>query len=92
MITTITISEFRENLAKYLDLLKAGHFVELTDGRNKKTLVKLTKADGDDFDWGKHIKKMKKMAGKGYFVADETDRKKLRRGIDKRLKKRLIYG
>jgi hypothetical protein len=92
MTTTVTVSEFRENLAKYLNLLKEGHFVELTDGRNKKSLVKLKVVSESTFDWESHIKKMKKMAGKGYFIADEEDRKKLRASIHKRLKKRVLYG
>jgi hypothetical protein len=92
MITTATVSEFRENLSKFLDLLKDGHSVELTDGRTKKALLRIKSVKEGYIDWDKHIAKMKKMAGKGYFIADEADRKKLRKGIDKRLHERVSYG
>ncbi len=84
MSTTIIFSEFRDNLTNYLNLMKEkGEKLIIKDGRTGKTIIKIKNSDSADFDWEKHIKKIKKLGGKKNFVSDEKDRKKFRNSFDK---------
>jgi len=83
MTKTVTVSEFRDNLSYYLELLKKKVAISVTDGRKGTVLVNLVHKDEPEFDWDAHIKWIKNMKP---FLTDEDlkDVKKFRKDINKR--------
>ena len=60
MTTTATVSEFRENLSKYIDLVnEKGKKIHIIDGRKGKVLAEIRKPSKKpkkkEFDWDKHM-------------------------------------
>ena len=84
MTRTVTVSEFRDNLSYYLDLLKKKVAISVTDGRKGIVLVNLVHKDEPEFDWDKHMKWIKNMKP---FLTDKDlkDMKRFREDINKRL-------
>ena len=88
MTTTVTVSEFRNNLSKYLDLLvKKNSKVKLIDGRKGNVKLTLTNVVEDEFDWNKHLKEVRKLAGSGLFAKDEKDHRRFRKSLNDRFEK-----
>lgn len=56
MTYTVTVSEFRQNLSHYLELLRNKAKVTVTDGRKGDVLVKLTDQVDEEFDMKAHLK------------------------------------
>lgn len=90
MTYTVTFSEFRKQLKKYIDLINTGNTVEITDGRNGKKLTTLKATDDkDDFDWDEHIEWMKNFKP---FWTDEDEKLRLEsRKIGRERRKRLNW-
>ena len=87
MTTTVTVSEFREKLSDYLELLmKKGEKVEIVDGRSKKIVVKLVGDMESEPDWDEYIKEVKKLGGKLLTNDDAEDMRRFRKSFDKRFK------
>lgn len=88
MTTTVSYSEFRKNLSKYIDLLhKDGAKVSLEDARTGKKLITLGKVDDKaDFDWDEYMKLLENIKGSGLLASkeDEELRIKFRKEINKR--------
>lgn len=89
MNVTVLVSNFRDHLTDYLELLQAGRNVVITDARKGKSIIELTSSKPSGFDWDAYIKKVQKLAGSGLFVGDESDRKKFRRSFNLCLKTAL---
>lgn len=87
MIITVTVSEFRDNLSKYIDLLrKKGNEVEIKDGRKGNTLLTLVKKKKKRFDWDEHIKFLEDF--KPIFTDVDVEKiKELRKRSRRRIKK-----
>ena len=86
MNLTVSVSDFRNNLTDYLELLREGKKVVIKDARKDKTKVELTASEPSGFNWDNYLKEVKKLAGSGLFVADEVDRRKFRRNFNRRLR------
>ncbi len=86
MNIAVSVSDFRDHLTDYLELLQAGRKVVIKDARKDKPLVELTAARPAAFDWDNYLKEVKKLAGSGLFVGDGTDRRKFRRNFNRRLR------
>lgn len=88
MTTTVTVSEFRENLSKYIDLLWSGkNVVEVVDGRKGKVLAKVTKPKKKEFDWDSYMKFVESIRGKLFTAGDVKDIEKMRKVSRERFKK-----
>ncbi len=90
MTTTVTVSEFRNNLSKYLDLLvKRGIRVKLIDGRKGEVKATLANIKEDEFDREEWIKFVLSLGGSGLLASkkDEEARKRFRRSLNKRFNK-----
>ena len=88
MTTVVTYSEFRDNLSKYINVLKKkGSEVVLKDGRNGREVIRLKKADKKDkFDWDEHTNWIKNF--KPIFTdRDVKQIKEVRRKSRERTKK-----
>jgi len=86
MTTTVTVSKFRENLSKYIDLVnEKGKRVDIVDGRKGKVMATLTKKKKKEFDWDAYMKFVESLGGSGLFVSDEKDRRRLRKATNRRL-------
>lgn len=89
MTTTVTVSKFRENLSKYLDLVnEKGKEVEIIDGRKGKVMATLSRKKKKEFDWDEYMKFVESLGGSGLLASkkDVEARKKLRKATDRRLK------
>lgn len=87
LTTTVTVSEFRDNLSKYLDLLvRKRKTIELVDGRKGKIVANLVHKKKKEFDWDEYITFVKSLAGSGLLIskADELARKKFRESLNER--------
>lgn len=87
MNTIISVSDFRNNLTNYLELLQTGNKVVIKNAKKDKTVVELMSSAPPEFDWDAYLEKVKKMAGSNFLAGDEQDWKKLRRNFTKRLVK-----
>lgn len=91
MTTTVSYSEFRKNLSKYINLLsKEGNTLALEDARTGKKLITLGRInDNADFDWDEYMKLLEKVKGSGLLASkeDEDIRKKFRKEINERFDK-----
>lgn len=86
MATTVTVSKFRENLSKYIDLVnEKGKRVDIVDGRKGKVMATLTRKKKKEFDWDAYMKFLKNF--KPVFTdKDVEDIKKAREATNKRMK------
>ena len=86
MTTTVSISEFRNNFATYLDFLENGNDVSITDNKRNRKRMTLTVKKDDGFDKKEYLQFVKNLAGSGLLAdkADEAARKKFRENINKR--------
>lgn len=86
-MTTVTVSEFRNKLSNYLDLLIKGEIISITDGRKGKKLltIKKTKKKKKEFDWDEYMKFLDNFEP---FLTDKdvSDMKRFRKATNKRLK------
>jgi hypothetical protein len=91
MIKIVNFTEFRENLANYLEFIyKKGGKVTVTDGRSKKILAKLkSNKKKKDFDWDKHLEWIKNM--KPFFTNEDVKAIKRARAATKRRFKELNW-
>lgn len=86
MTYTVTVSEFRQNLSHYLELLRNKAKVSVTDGRKGKVLVELVGDKTEEFDWDSYLKKIEGLRGSSLIRdTDMKNMKKFRQDIDKRL-------
>lgn len=86
MNLTVSVSDFRDHLSDYLELLQAGEKVVIKDARKDKPIVELTSSKPKEFDWDLYMKQVKKLAGSGLFAGDEADRRRFRRSFNRRLR------
>ena len=84
---TVTVSEFRNNLADYLELIRKNKRVSITDGRRGKVLVTLKKEKKVEFDWDEHMKFIESIGGKLFTDKDVEAIKDLRRRSRQRAKR-----
>ena len=84
---TVTVSEFRNNLADYLELIRQKKRVSITDGRRGKVLVTLKKEKKVEFDWDEHMKFIESIGGKLFTDKDVEAIKDLRRRSRQRAKR-----
>ena len=90
MATTVTVSKFRENLSKYIDLVnEKGKRVDIIDGRKGKVMATLTRKKKKEFDWDKYIKFVESLGGSGLLASkeDEEARKRFRMTFNERFNK-----
>lgn len=87
MATTVTVSKFRENLSKYIDLVnEKGKRVDIVDGRKGKVMATLTRKKKKEFDWDAYMKFLKNF--KPFWTkADDRKIMELRRRSRERLKR-----
>lgn len=88
MATTVTVSKFRENLSKYIDLVnEKGKRVKVIDDRKGKVFGKFVKGKKiKEFDLGVYLKFMKNF--KPFWAETDSEyMKKLRKVDRERLKK-----
>jgi len=85
MITTVSFTDFRENLSEYLSLLARGNEIEINDAKKNQKLLTLVVKKEKDFDWNSYMKFIKNF--KPVFT-DEDVRgiNKAKRATNKRLK------
>jgi len=89
MTTTVTVSKFRENLSKYIDLVnEKGKKVDIVDGRKGKVMATLSKRKKKEFDWDAYMKFVESLGGSGLLASkkDEEMRKRLRKATDEKFK------
>ncbi|OGM13168.1 hypothetical protein A2V80_01075 [Candidatus Woesebacteria bacterium RBG_16_39_8b] len=89
MTTTVTVSKFRENLSKYIDLVnEKGKVVDIVDGRKGKVLATLTKKKKKEFDWDAYMKFVESLGRSGLLASkkDEEMRKRLRNATNEKMK------
>ncbi len=89
MTTTVSVTDFRDNISEYLDLLMRGYKVEVNDAKKGKKLVTLVAEKEEKFDWDKYLKFVDSLGGSGFLAssADEKTRKKFKDDINKRFAK-----
>lgn len=91
MATTVTVSEFRENLSKYIDLVnEKGKEVIIVDGRKGKVLGKFVKEKKKKvFDWDNYVRFVESLGGSGILSSkeDEESRRKFRETFNKGFEK-----
>ena len=87
MTTTVTVSKFRENLSKYIDLVnEKGRDVEIVDGRKGKVIAALVRRKKKEFNWDEHMKFMENF--NPFWTEEDTKHlRKLRKADRERLKK-----
>ena len=89
MTTTVTVSKFRENLSKYIDLVnEKGKRVDIVDGRKGKVMATLTKKKKKEFDWDEYMKFVESLGRSGLLASkkDEEMRKRLRDATNEKMK------
>ncbi len=86
MTYKVSITDFRNNLTNYIDLALAGKNVTVRDEKKGVDLVKITKADQEDFNWDEHLKWMENFKPILKEV-DVKDYEKRRKKTKMRLKK-----
>lgn len=89
MSITVKISDFRNNLADYFDLVREkGESVLIKDGRRDEVVGELVKPKKEEFDWDEYMKFVESLGGSGLLASkkDEEARKRLRKATDRRLK------
>ena len=88
MTTTVTVSEFRENLSKYIDLVQEKkRKVDIVDGRKGKVLATLVKKKKKEFDWDGYMKFVRSLKGSKLFTDEDVkDMRDAREATNKRLK------
>jgi hypothetical protein len=89
LTTTVTVSEFRDNLSKYIDLLvRRKKVVKLVDGRKGKIIANLVHKKKKNFDWDEYMNFVESLAGSGLLASkeDEKARERIRKATDRRLK------
>lgn len=88
MATTVTVSKFRENLSKYIDLVnEKGKRVDIVDGRKGKVMATLSKKKKKEFDWDKYMKFVRSLKGSKLFTDEDVrSMRKAREATNKRLK------
>lgn len=91
MNLTVSVSDFRDHLTDYLELLQAGEKVVIKDARKDKPIVELTPSKPKEFDWDLYLKQVKKLAGSNFLAGDEKDWKRFRRSFNARLNKARQY-
>jgi len=91
MNISVSVSDFRDHLTDYLELLQAGRKVVIKDARKDNPLVELTASKPAAFDWDNYLKEVKKLAGSNFLAGDEADWKRLRRNFNARLIKAKKY-
>lgn len=87
MSITVKISDFRNNLADYLDLIREkGGSVLIKDGRRDEVVGELIKPKEKEFDWDEYMEFVKSLGGSGLLASkkDEKARKKFRETLNKR--------
>lgn len=86
MTTTVSFTNFRDNLSDHLDYLKAGNSIVIRNAKKDEDVLTLMAKKEDVFDWKTHIKWVKTLAGSGLLAGkeDEFARKKFRNDINKR--------
>ena len=91
MNVTVSVSDFRDNLTDYLELLWRGKRVVIKDARKDAPIVELTASEPTGFNWDNYIKEVSKLAGSNFLAGDEKNWKKLRRGFSVRLNNARQY-
>ncbi len=91
MNLNVSVSDFRDNLTDYLELLRGGKKVVIKDARKDRPLVELTASRPVDFDWDYYIREVNKLAGSNFLAGDEKEWKKLRHDFNTRLNKARQY-
>ncbi|MFV1916879.1 MAG: hypothetical protein ACC618_00095 [Patescibacteria group bacterium] len=86
MSITVKISDFRNNLADYLDLVREkGESVLIKDGRRDEVVGELVRPKEEEFDWDEYMKFVKNF--KPVFTdKDVEDIKKARKATSKRMR------
>lgn len=85
MTYVVTVSEFRQNLSHYLELLRNKAKVTVTDGRKGKIIVDLEGDKAEEFDWDSYMEEVESLKGSGLIKdSDVKDMKKFREDFDKR--------
>lgn len=91
MNIVVSVSDFRNNLVDYLQLLHEGKRIVIKDARKDKLILELTASKPSSFDWDSYIREVKKLAGSNFLAGDEADWKRVRRGFNARLAKSRNY-
>lgn len=88
MTTTVTVSKFRENLSKYLDLVnEKGRRVDIVDGRKGKVMATLSRKKKKEFDWDEYMKFVRSLKGSKLFTDEDVrGMRRAREATNKRLK------
>lgn len=88
MNTTVSVSDFRDNLVDYLALLgRDGESIIIKDARKNKPIVELAAVKKNKFDWKNYFTDFKKLAGGGLFIGDKANRISFRRSFNWRIGK-----
>lgn len=87
MTTVVSYSEFRKNMAAYLDLVREeGHVVKIKDAKRGKIIAEVKAPSEAQFDWDAHMKFMENF--KPVFTDKDVEQiKELRRKDRERIKK-----
>lgn len=89
MNVVVSISDFRNNLSDYIDLIGRGDKEVLVKDEKKDEVVGVFSVPKkEEFDWDEYIKFVKSLAGSGLLASreDEMARRKFKADINKRFK------
>lgn len=92
MNVVVSISDFRNNLSDYIDLIGRGDKEVLVKDEKKDEVVGVFSIPKkEEFDWDEYIKFVKSLAGSGLLAGkeDEMARRKFRADINRRFKQVL---
>lgn len=87
MNIVVSISDFRNNLSDYIDLIKDGEkSVEVKDEKKDRVVGVFVAKKEEEFDWDEYMKFVKSLAGSGFLASkkDERVRKEFRDDVNKR--------
>ncbi|MDP3994272.1 MAG: hypothetical protein Q8P91_00380 [bacterium] len=87
MNIVVSISDFRNNLSDYIDLIRGGDkSVEVVDEKKDKVVGLFVAKKEEEFDWNKYMKFVKSLAGSGFLAGKKNERvrKEFRDGVNKR--------
>jgi len=92
MNIVVSISDFRNNLSDYIDLIGAGEKdILVKDEKKNKVVGVFFVPKKEEFDWDEYVKFVKGLAGSGLLASkeDEMTRRKFRADINKRFRQAL---
>lgn len=88
MNVIVSISDFRNNLSDYIDLIRDGRkSVEVKDEKKDRVVGVFTAKKEEKFNWDEYMKFVKSVGGKLFTDEDVKDIERARKATNRRFKK-----